>query len=112
MWPSGFKKEIASMSLFRRRSFAAFLFGLAVLSHPPSMRGQALTFTTFAGTQGGAGFEDGTGNAARFNESRGVATDSGGNIYVADTNNQTIRKIIPAGAVTTLAGLAEASGSA
>jgi Dockerin type I domain/NHL repeat len=77
-----------------------------------SAQGQTLTFTTFAGPAGGPGSFDGTGNAARFNNPGGVATDSGGNVYVGDYNNHTIRKITPAGVVTTLAGLATVSGSA
>ncbi|HXI11483.1 MAG TPA: NHL repeat-containing protein [Thermoanaerobaculia bacterium] len=100
------------MSLDSTRSFAAALIVSVVLSHSPAMLGQALTFTPFAGPRAGAGFEDGTGSAARFSQPFGVATDSSGNVYVADTNNHTIRKITPAGVVTTLAGLAGSSGSA
>jgi streptogramin lyase len=68
--------------------------------------------TTFAGLAGKLGGEDGTGSTARFLDPTGVATDGSGNVYVADRDNRTIRKITPAGVVTTLGGLAGVKGSA
>jgi uncharacterized repeat protein (TIGR01451 family) len=67
--------------------------------------------TTIAGAAGVFGSADGTGSAARFNAPDGIAVDSAGNLYVADTGNQTIRKITSAGVVTTLAGTAGIAGS-
>jgi len=68
--------------------------------------------TTLAGTAGNTGSADGTGSAAQFNAPYGIATD-GTNLYVADTENYTIRKIvISTGAVTTLAGSPGLAGSA
>jgi hypothetical protein len=68
--------------------------------------------TTLAGLPGSYGSADGTGSTARFYNPASVAVDSTGNVYVADEENSTIRKITPAGVVTTLAGLAGSSGSA
>jgi streptogramin lyase len=67
---------------------------------------------TLAGLAGTSGSTDGTGSASRFEGPYGVAVDPAGNVYVADISNSTIRKITPAGEVTTLAGLAGSSGSA
>ncbi|MSU49594.1 MAG: hypothetical protein EXS37_10985, partial [Opitutus sp.] len=66
--------------------------------------------TLFAGGENTSGSADGTGAAARFKGPTGITTDGNGNLYVADTDNHTIRKISPAGVVTTLAGLAGTPG--
>jgi sugar lactone lactonase YvrE len=67
--------------------------------------------TTLAGSPGLLGTADGTGASARFNQPSGVAVDSSANVYVADFGNHTIRKITPAGVVTTLAGTPGTSGA-
>ncbi|OFW28432.1 MAG: hypothetical protein A3G76_04800, partial [Acidobacteria bacterium RIFCSPLOWO2_12_FULL_65_11] len=67
--------------------------------------------TTVAGSAGSPGSTDATGNAARFSSPNGVAVDSAGILYVADTNNHTLRTITVAGVVSTVAGTALSPGS-
>lgn len=58
--------------------------------------------STLAGSS--MGYANGIGNSARFNSPFGVCVDITGNVYVADYGNHKVRKISPAGLVTTLAG--------
>ncbi|MNX84516.1 Serine/threonine-protein kinase PknD [compost metagenome] len=68
--------------------------------------------TTFAGQAGVSGSADGSGTAATFSRPRHLALDTQDNLYVTDSDNSTIRKITPAGVVTTLAGQAGVGGTA
>jgi sugar lactone lactonase YvrE len=88
------------------------LIAVAFFSHASIVHGQSLTITTLAGPPAERGWADGIGGVAGFFNPRGVATDGDGNVYVADIGNETIRRISPAGEVTTFAGLAGQSGSA
>jgi len=69
------------------------------------------TVGTFAGSPGNAGWVDGAGQAARFNRPTGIVVDLDGTVYVSDTVNNLIRKITPAGVVTTLAGVPGVAGT-
>lgn len=61
------------------------------------------TISTIA--KGGPGFANGNAlTAAQFNSPSGVAFDTAGNCYIADTYNYSIRKLTPAGTVSTFAG--------
>jgi sugar lactone lactonase YvrE len=58
--------------------------------------------TLIAGQAGKAGNQDGVGSAAAFNRPKALAVDSAGVIWVADVGNQAVRRVTPAGAVTTV----------
>jgi hypothetical protein len=67
--------------------------------------------TTIAGTGSIGSTDHNTGTSASFNQAHGITTD-GTNLYVADTFNHKIRKIvISTGAVTTLAGTGSAGST-
>lgn len=66
--------------------------------------------TTIAGQSGVSGYKDGPATNALFNGPTALALDSDGTLYVADSGNYVIRKIVPAGMVSTLAGRPGASG--
>src|ERR1017187_7107187 len=91
--------------LLSAAAFALFLASV-LIAHS-----QSLTVSTLAG-YAAPGSADGAGTAARFANPWGVAADSAGNLYVADTDNHTIRKVTAGGTVSTFAGLAGISGSA
>src|SRR5207253_8467252 len=58
--------------------------------------------TTLAGLGENFGSADGVGSQARFSLPSSLALDPGGNVYVADQYNHTIRKVTPSGMVTTV----------
>ncbi len=68
------------------------------------------TITPVAGGQF-SGSADGAANVASFNQPQGLTQDAAGNLYVADTTNQTIRRVAADGTVTTIAGMAGVSGT-
>jgi streptogramin lyase len=90
-----------------RRSIMPFLATLSILAitalnHLHAQDGSYVV-STLAGS-GSWGSTDGTGTSASFSFLSGVAVDASGNVYVADSDNQKIRKITPSGVVSTLAG--------
>jgi hypothetical protein len=93
--------------------FVVALFALVATANQSQAQSQRYSWITIAGVAPSGA--DGTNSAARFNQPSGVAVDSGGNVYVADQWNHTIRKVIPVGTnwvSSTIAGLAGNPGSA
>src|SRR6266542_1179886 len=95
-----------------RAAFAGFLAFAGAASASAETPKLAYAFSHLAGPLGGPGNVDGVGLLARFRSPGGVAVDSTGTVYVADSGNHTIRKITSAGVVTTLAGTAGQTGRA
>jgi len=95
----------------KQRCGVLFLLTLAAVGAVYSGEGQAFTFSTLAGNKG-YGSTDGPAAQALFYQPGGIAVDANGNIFVADSANDTIREITPGGTVSTFAGLAGVPGSA
>lgn len=95
----------ASYSVVVTNAYGSITSAPAVLT----VSDNVLVFT-LAGS-GGQGSADGSGASASFRTPHGVAVDSAGNVYVADTGNNLIRKVTRSGLVSTLAGGGGAAGS-
>ncbi len=115
----GLVNDLRLQSLFRNPSFIAFDQATATLYVSDSgnnvirrvRTGADGRVDTLAGT-GVAGSQDGTLQQAAFNNPQGLALDSSGNLWVADSGNNTIRRIkIASGMVETIAGSPGASGT-
>jgi len=91
---------------------AAFVALVGIAALPAQVAPPVYSFSHLAGTTGTGGSLDGAGSNARFVRPAGVLADRFGNVYVADTDSGTIRKISPGGSVTTLAGTAGVLGNA
>ncbi|WP_386361137.1 NHL repeat-containing protein [Xanthomonas campestris] len=104
----GFADGIGAAAAFNTPSGIAFdmagnLYIADTGNHAIRKRTPQGVVTTLAG-DGSAGFRDGAAAQARFNGPIGVAVDTQGRVYVADTYNDRIRVIAPDGQVSTLAG--------
>jgi len=89
----------------RTKWWQLFISFLLLTTSTLSALGQAnydtpYTIATLAGGQNG--YANGTGSAAQFSSPHGLAVDSAGNVYVADTGNKAIRRVTPSGMVTKL----------
>jgi hypothetical protein len=105
-------RPVSSMMRFaavRRRG----LLWLACLAAPLGLAQNTFenyAFTTLSGRTN-LGFANGAGSAAEFGRCAGVVVDASGNTYIADTGNNVIRKISPAGVAETFAGQPGVAGS-
>ena len=103
-----FVNGAGTVAAFKYPSGVAVANGTALVADASNQRIRKVTsggqVSTFAGSGLSTPFADGVGAAATFSAPQGVALDTGGNAYVADQGNHRIRKITPAGVVTTFAG--------
>ncbi|MCU0748934.1 MAG: choice-of-anchor D domain-containing protein [Akkermansiaceae bacterium] len=105
---AGFADGAANIAQFDQPAGLAFnAAGILFVTDSNNHRIRAITSAGVVSTYSGlgtSGFTDGIPTAARFNRPSGLAIDSTGVLYVADSNNHRIRKIATDGSVSTLAG--------
>ncbi len=100
--------QIASLSAIDQETAGSYAFITG--NRIKRLSADLSTIDLVAGSNGSSS-ADGPAASAGFNQPQGVTHDAAGNLYIADTNNHTIRRIAADGAVSTIAGLAGASGS-
>ena len=102
--------DLASARFYGPQALAVDNFGQVFVADTANNTIRRITadgaVSTLAGAAGTTNSLDGTGANASFNHPEALALDAGGNLYIADTWNHTIRKLSPASVVTTFAGLA------
>jgi hypothetical protein len=103
-------KTIIKTPTIRRRMAPTLVLALSCCCSPAQSTYQPYAFNTLAGLAGSAGSSNGVGSCAQFNLPIGAVVDSAGNLYVADMQNDLIRKETPAVVVTTLAGIPGVQG--
>jgi sugar lactone lactonase YvrE len=92
---------------------AGVLYVADFLSHTVrkiTISGTTYTVSTLAGLAGVPGAVDGQGTAARLSQPFGIDVDGWGNVFISEAGNQLLRRITPAGKVSTIAGAAELAG--
>jgi sugar lactone lactonase YvrE len=111
MNPKADKFDVRPEGMRVRWKVGLWVVVMAMLPMGRCAEAQEYFWSNFARTPGTPGSVDGIGGAAQFGPTNGVALDGSGNIYVADWGNNTVRKVTPGGAVTTVAGTPDFSGT-
>ncbi len=94
-----YEKSLTALAISTSGDLYACTFDGTVIKISPSG-----TVSVLAGMAGKSGYADGEGSTALFRRPQGIAVDTAGNVFVADTENNVIRKITPDAVVSTVAG--------
>jgi len=114
---AGYQDGLAGTALFKNpEGIAVDLSGNVYVAESASHTIRKITpsgtVSTLAGRPAATGFDDGPAETATFGSVSAVAVDADGNVFVADSSSSAIRKITPAGEVSTIGGRPDFPGSA